>query len=48
VVKAAGLAAGKGVVVAANVEEACQAVDEILGQLDRSEFYIPSKISFYS
>ncbi|XP_020810130.1 trifunctional purine biosynthetic protein adenosine-3 [Drosophila serrata] len=33
VVKAAGLAAGKGVVVAANVEEACQAVDEILGQL---------------
>ncbi|EDV99019.1 trifunctional purine biosynthetic protein adenosine-3 [Drosophila grimshawi] len=33
VVKAAGLAAGKGVVVAANVDEACQAVDEILGQL---------------
>ncbi|EDW76069.1 uncharacterized protein Dwil_GK14862 [Drosophila willistoni] len=33
VVKAAGLAAGKGVVVAANIEEACQAVDEILGQL---------------
>ncbi|XP_017062447.1 LOW QUALITY PROTEIN: trifunctional purine biosynthetic protein adenosine-3 [Drosophila ficusphila] len=33
VVKAAGLAAGKGVVVAANAEEACQAVDEILGQL---------------
>nr|XP_043068473.1 trifunctional purine biosynthetic protein adenosine-3 [Drosophila bipectinata] len=33
VVKAAGLAAGKGVVVAANVEEACQAVDEILGDL---------------
>lgn len=31
VVKAAGLAAGKGVVVAANAEEACQAVDEILG-----------------
>ncbi|KAH8263234.1 hypothetical protein KR044_006258 [Drosophila immigrans] len=33
VVKAAGLAAGKGVVVAANVDEACQAVDEILGNL---------------
>lgn len=33
VVKAAGLAAGKGVVVAANVDEACQAVDEILGDL---------------
>ncbi|XP_033151341.1 trifunctional purine biosynthetic protein adenosine-3 [Drosophila mauritiana] len=33
VVKAAGLAAGKGVVVAANAEEACQAVDEILGEL---------------
>ncbi|XP_004527202.1 trifunctional purine biosynthetic protein adenosine-3 [Ceratitis capitata] len=32
VVKAAGLAAGKGVVVAANPTEACQAVDEILGQ----------------
>lgn len=30
-VKAAGLAAGKGVVVAANTSEACQAVDEILG-----------------
>ncbi|XP_060650523.1 trifunctional purine biosynthetic protein adenosine-3 [Drosophila nasuta] len=33
VVKAAGLAAGKGVVVAANAEEACQAVDDILGSL---------------
>ncbi|KAM8715736.1 hypothetical protein ACLKA7_002737 [Drosophila subpalustris] len=33
VVKAAGLAAGKGVVVAANADEACQAVDEILGNL---------------
>uniref|UniRef100_P00967 Trifunctional purine biosynthetic protein adenosine-3 n=2 Tax=Drosophila melanogaster TaxID=7227 RepID=PUR2_DROME len=33
VVKAAGLAAGKGVVVAANAKEACQAVDEILGDL---------------
>ena len=31
VVKAAGLAAGKGVVVAANPNEACLAVDEILG-----------------
>ena len=30
VVKAAGLAAGKGVVVAKNKEEACQAIDEIL------------------
>jgi len=33
VVKAAGLAAGKGVVVAANADEACQAVDDILGNL---------------
>ena len=31
-VKAAGLAAGKGVVVAENPAEACKAVDEILGQ----------------
>ena len=30
VVKAAGLAAGKGVVVAADVEEACRAVDDAL------------------
>jgi phosphoribosylamine--glycine ligase len=30
VVKASGLAAGKGVIVAATVEEACQAVDDML------------------
>ncbi len=29
-VKASGLAAGKGVVVASNTEEACAAVDEML------------------
>lgn len=29
-VKASGLAAGKGVVVAANTEEACAAIDEML------------------
>ena len=31
VVKANGLATGKGVVVASNKEEACNVVDEILG-----------------
>lgn len=30
-IKAAGLAAGKGVVVAKDVDEACHAIDEILG-----------------
>lgn len=30
VIKASGLAAGKGVIVAKNVEEACQAIDEML------------------
>lgn len=36
-VKAAGLAAGKGVVVAAHEDEACAAVDEILGRLKYGE-----------